>query len=259
MLTTLAALALLAAPPKLAQLEWSTVEVKKELASFFSDELARALRREGLTIVTTSDMAAVIGLERQRQLLGCSEGSCLAELGNAMGCDAVLQVSVARLGDSLRANLKVVKASDGSTLGEAVAEAADERRFVAELERAAGRLASTLLPPPQVTLRQRAAIPAIAGGVVFAGGAVLLGLAINASVQLEATLRTSKQAGLPTAEAYARDGKVYQAVGWVGLGVGAAALATALAFYLFGAEPPVRPQLTLAPTGASVGLAGVWP
>ena len=114
------------------------------------------------------------------------------------------------------------------------------------------------MPPPHVTLRQRAAI-AVAGGVVFAGGAVLLGLAINASAQIDLALRTSQQAGLPTADRYASAGKLFQPLAWVGLGVGAAALVTALAFYVFGAEAPVQPQVLLGPGGAAVGLAGVWP
>ena len=44
------------------------------------------------TVVGASDIATLIGLERQKQLQGCGEDSesCMAELGNALGVEGVL-------------------------------------------------------------------------------------------------------------------------------------------------------------------------
>jgi len=268
-LTLALVVAVAAAPPKLAATEWTVVKVEKDLASFFADELARGLRKHGVAVVTSADIQAVLGLERQRQLLGCaddSRGSCLAELGGALGCEGILQGKVARLDGSLRANLKVLSTADGHTVAETVVEASSEKDFVAKLEDAAGRLAAPLVekagPVAAVaerapTLRSRAWIPAALGGAVAIAGGVLVGLAWRNSALIDQQLSLTHT--VDSSLALARDGKLMQELGWVGLGVGAAALVSAGLMFLLGAEPPVQPQVLITPTGASVQLAWRWP
>jgi hypothetical protein len=63
-----------------------------------NERLAETLRQHGHQVVTQRDMAVVLGMERQRQLMGCREGSesCLAELAGALGVDGVVQGGVVR-------------------------------------------------------------------------------------------------------------------------------------------------------------------
>jgi hypothetical protein len=251
-------------PPKLAALDWTAANVERELVSFFSEELARALRQRGLKVVTSSDMAALLGAERRRQLLGCDESGCLAELGNALGCEGLLMVSLAKLSGTWRANLKVLSSKDGATLVEAQVESSSDNGFVRELDGAAARMATALAPgaPPGVTAgapaRRVAWIPAVAGAVVVLAGGVLLGLAISSSKALDQEL-SSQQSVTPRAAQLARDGKAFQAGGWAGVGVGAAALVVAAAMALFGGDAPMRPVVSLTPRGASFGLTVEWP
>ena len=61
------------------------------------DYLAGTVRDQGFEVTTPSQVSDVLSLERQRQLLGCSDSGCLAELGGALGVDAIVSPSLAVL------------------------------------------------------------------------------------------------------------------------------------------------------------------
>ncbi len=67
-------------------------------------------------MTTKRDIEQILGLERQKALLGCSEGSttCLAELSGALGVDAVFSGSLAKTGSSYTVTIRVVRAKDGA-------------------------------------------------------------------------------------------------------------------------------------------------
>lgn len=261
--SVLLAATVLSASPRLAAPEWATVKVERDLATFFSEEFARSLRENGVPVVTAREIASLLGLERQRQLLGCSgesESSCLAELGNALGCDATLLVSVALLDGTYQGNIKVVSTRDGSTLVETAIQSDSSKGFVRELAGAAERIATGLTgrtkPPP--TLRDRAWIPAVAGATALAGGAVCIGLANARAGDLDAELNRYKVV-TPRAEALAAEGKTFQTVGWIAASLGVAALAGAGAMVLFGGPPGVTPTVGVTSGGASVGVSVALP
>ncbi len=78
-------------------------DVKKETVQVFDEALAGELRRRpGVSVLTESDVAALLGVEKKRQILtGCSDSGCLAELGGSLGADRVVHGSVGRVGSSL--------------------------------------------------------------------------------------------------------------------------------------------------------------
>ena len=76
--------------------------VEPATADLFTDALVGALRkRGGASVLSPSDVSALIGFEREKALLGCSDASCLAEIGGAMGADRLVSGNVGRLGSSL--------------------------------------------------------------------------------------------------------------------------------------------------------------
>lgn len=80
--------------------------LEPQTVELFTDALVGELRRNpSLSVMTGADVAAVVGNERQRQLLGCSDTTCLAELGGALGADRIVHGSVGRVGGSLVVNL----------------------------------------------------------------------------------------------------------------------------------------------------------
>lgn len=249
---------------------WRTVQVPAELAEFYSDGFARALRAQGVKIVTASEVQALISQERQKQLLGCGEdsASCLAELASALGCDATLLANLALLGTTYRGNLKLISSTDGSVLAEAPVKASGQDELVERLDEAAVVLTKQLAARLGVTMQPAAGvaasstgtkalwwIPAVSGGVVLAGG---VGSLVGAGLEFE---RLSQQRGRGEAvtEGDIRTGATLQTLGWVGVGVGAAALVGAGLLAVFGSDAPIQPQVMLAPSGGFVGVAGVLP
>jgi len=75
-------------------------------------------RRPGLSVVTSDDLQAVVSVDRQKQLLGCTESSCIAEIGGALGVADVITGSVARLGASWLVHLQVIDATKAKVLRE---------------------------------------------------------------------------------------------------------------------------------------------
>jgi TolB-like protein len=89
--------------------------VDDRVVDLFGDALAGELRkRPGLTVIADADVAAMLGVERRKQMLGCTDAGCLAEIGGALGVDRIVHGSVGRVGGSLVVNLSSVDARKGT-------------------------------------------------------------------------------------------------------------------------------------------------
>lgn len=249
---------LTATPQKLAVPEWKTVNMPPDLAGFYAGEFARALRAQGFEVVTASDIKTLLGFERQKQLLGCSEDgmSCMAELGAALGCEAIVAADLARLDDSYLGTVRVLSATTGKTLASEPVKATGQRALAEALELAAERLTRQLrpsAPPPAVSARSLAWLPLVVGLACGGGAAATFAVAGSNFEAIPAR-------GENDAVALARDGQALQVAGWALGGVGAAALVTAGVMFLAGGAPPtVTPQVSVVNGGAAVGVAGVLP
>jgi TPR repeat protein len=100
---------------------------------------------------TLRDVAAVMGLERQRQILGCTGPACVTETGGALGAEAVIAASVGRVGGALEVSGRILDARTAAVLARAsapVGEAglAAALRQVGNELRDAWRLARGLTP-----------------------------------------------------------------------------------------------------------------
>ncbi|HEX4619928.1 MAG TPA: DUF4962 domain-containing protein, partial [Myxococcaceae bacterium] len=92
--TKVAVLALEAGPgvdPKVAELVSQTF-------------VATIQQRRGFQVMSSKDIETALGFERQKALLGCTDGSCLAELGGALGVDYLVKGSLGHIGGSLLFN-----------------------------------------------------------------------------------------------------------------------------------------------------------
>lgn len=91
--------------------------VPADTAQLLGDALAGELRkRSGVSVLTQSDVAALLGAERTRQMLGCTDSGCIAELGGALGADRVVHGSIGRVGGSLVVNLSALDPRRAATL-----------------------------------------------------------------------------------------------------------------------------------------------
>lgn len=110
-----------AAPLKVALLPLTAgAGVEAKVAQSLTDALAAELRGiGGHQLVTQQELTAVLGVERQRQLLGCTDTTCMAEIASALDVDALVTGSIARLGESWLLQIQLVDARKGVTTGHA--------------------------------------------------------------------------------------------------------------------------------------------
>lgn len=106
--------------PRIIVLNLSHSDAKLELlARSLSEQILTELTRsQHVEAVGQSDLASVLGLERQKQLLGCTDEStsCLAEISAALGAPWLVSGSLARLGNSVRIDLKLIRTKDGAAI-----------------------------------------------------------------------------------------------------------------------------------------------
>jgi hypothetical protein len=254
----LIALAAAPAPQTIACPAWTTIDVKPELANFFGDQVADALRKDGFTVITNAEITTLIGQQRQAELTGCNEQSqsCLAELSQALGADLTLTGSVARLDESFEVRLKIVRAMTAKVIAETTVSAKGQTALLPELTAAGHRLAQQLHPGSVHAEPSRwTAWLTVGGGVVIAGlGAALL---VGASSAYQDLSNNLMKYDLATVQQKVNTGSGLQTGGWVCVGIGAAALVTGVVM-LFMPPSSMAPVVSMGPTGASVGVAGAF-
>ncbi|MDP1828295.1 MAG: hypothetical protein Q8L48_33805 [Archangium sp.] len=181
MIWALVSCAMLSAAPKqaIAVTRFRVVQVDPSLGGYAEDRLAARLAARGFQVSTPADLEAVLGLERQRQLLGCSEDtSCLAEISAALGVPLVATGRLTRLGKRLELDVRVIRQKDGVVIASDTRGTDDEARLGELLEQASESLAGQLLPKAAgAPFRWRLWVPFAAGIAALAGGGVLIGTA----------------------------------------------------------------------------------
>jgi len=265
------------APIRLASPGLSYINLEARVGDFFADSFAQQLALQGGILVTTkSEIQSLLGLERQKQLLGCSEqaSSCMAELAGALGVDGLIVGSLARTVSGLTIDLKIIAANDGRTLGMYSARSKSDddlldwlaetaKDFAPKLKAGRGANASELVRGQPATsgasgLRASAWIPAVAGGVLAGGGAAFFAFSKNDAARLKGKDPTiNSQEALTAVQ---QEGALFQTVGLALLAAGVASAAVAGGIYLFGESgPEATVSVVPLPNGGLVGLAGVFP
>ncbi len=89
--------------------------VAADVAELITDTLTADIQREtGRPILTQKDVSTMLGLERQRALVGCSDNNqCLMEIAGALSAPELVHGSLGRLGDTWVLNLALVDARSG--------------------------------------------------------------------------------------------------------------------------------------------------
>lgn len=274
--------ALTQAPIKLAAPTWKFVGVEESKGEFFADYLAQQIALTGVRVTTAAEIQSLLGLERQKALLGCSTDSCTAELAGALGVDGMILGSLATIGKSLVVNVKVVKASDGRQLAVFSQKMANDEELLDWLTRTAQELsaqvrrelggkpvsatsAATPTPAPvpeqalsagpstSSALRPHAWIPAAAGGVMLLVGSGAWYLAKDA----ESDLRTGPFPNYEELEKVRSGAEVSRGIAYAGVPLGVVGLGVAAWMAFWGPQAPVA--VVPSPHGAAMVWSGVLP
>jgi len=259
-----------AAAPSLALPHLNTASLPAGEGDLFTELIAQDLTSLGVKVLTARDVSAVVGMERQKELLGCGESSCVAELSAALGVDGLITGDVVVLGGAYVVTVKVLSAKDGSTLAFFNGRAASSKEVPDALVTAARDVVRQLavawnrpgLAPPAAVVteparppldKRWALVPGIAGIAFVAAG---IGLQVEAGHQFELL----QQAGtLDAARKAKTTGQTIEPLGNVALGVGAAGLVAAVVVFVVGKDAPVQPTAWVSPTGGGVAVTGVLP
>ncbi len=270
MLTTgLLLLTIAATPIKVATLRLNLLDSSASWADFYTGYFADRLIDQGLDVSSPRELTALLGIERQRQLLGCKEdSSCLIEIAGAIGVDGIAMGDLARVSDGFRVNLRILSPKTGKRLASFSGKAKSEAELVTTLTRAAELMSRQLgdalgrpLPLPEPERAEPSGgsrrwwwIPAVVAVGGVAGGSLALAKA-------ESTRGRLATESLPIGEAQSQldSGKTARTLGYVGLGVGVAALGTAVGLLLFGSHATVTPAVSVQSGSASLSLVGTFP
>ena len=274
MLLPLALLFLSAAPQErpiqIAVPAFSPVNVSAEVAMFYSEHFATKLQLAGAGVVTQKQMQTLLGLERQKQLLGCASEaeSCLAELSNALGVDAVVQGEVGKFGESFQLNVKIIDARTAkplSILSERVSNEervldllADEApRMVREAAVGLGRGAPEVTKVSKPISKKMLGIVPAAIAVAGLGGAAFFG--IQSNNQFDRVRNAPASTSLVAIRADAQQAEASRNLAFA---CGGAALAAgAFAAYLFTREDPpvIAPSVGVTEGAVSLSITGTLP
>jgi len=84
--------------------------VSKEITDNLTQVLSVEIKRiEGSTVVSQTDLVAMLQLEEKKTLMGCAgDTSCLAEIGGALGVDKLIVGNVGKLAESYMISLRMI-------------------------------------------------------------------------------------------------------------------------------------------------------
>ncbi len=185
--------------------------IDDRVAQVLTDAVLSEVRKLDQTIVIGMDeIKAMLDLEAQKQIVGCVDASCLAEIGAALGVDRIVIGSAAVVGDGIVFGLKHIDQKNATTLGQATRRIdtqdpadvlaaigpvvqevfADMPLRVGAVRGVPAELALRIHPPPLSPVVPMS-LAAVAVGVAVVGGAMV---AVNVYVNntLSAKLASSK-------------------------------------------------------------------
>lgn len=125
--------------------------------------LAEVRKLEKTTVVGMDEIRAMLDVEAQKQLVGCTDASCLSEIAESLGVDMVIIGTVATVGDGLTFGLKNIDQRSATTLVQATRRI--DSSDPADVLAAVGPVVQELFPdvalkpgavrgvPPEVALR----------------------------------------------------------------------------------------------------------
>lgn len=232
--------------PRIAVLEIRALGTEAHKADLVSEvALTEAASFRELEVIGRSDIIALIGFQKQKEMLGCAEDSaCIAEIGGALGVDFILVGSLGRIGDLTRIDLKLVEAKRSRVLarhGESIS--GREEAIVASVQRGVRNLLLPIARPGALAPPEAAAPPARSGrrlaawtvggaGLACVGGGVAFGLLAQQAYDDEKA--ATDAASYDKYRDLAKDRILYANVLY---GLGAVGIGTGAWLYFTGGEP----------------------
>lgn len=156
--------------------------IEPGLAELLGGNLTTSLQTSGRfgSVISSTDVRALLSHEQQIQALGCNDSSCIAELGGALGVPLLVAPSLGAAGGKLILNVKVIAVDETDAVVRFTRLYPNEASLVAEIEDVGAAVAAMVfgeknpLPPvPKVVQAEvKSKLPQILGGTLAVSGTV---------------------------------------------------------------------------------------
>lgn len=242
----------MAAPP------FSFTGIDAALGAAWEERFLTRIASPELKVTSGRDIQQLLGLERQRQLLGCdaASSSCLAELAGALGVELLLSASIVKSESGYLATVRVLRTKTGQPLATNSERLGTEVALLDWLDATALALRRQIvgeLPAPPVVRW----IPAFVGGALW----VASGICLAVSGQRYQAL-TRDVLPLGGISGIRQEGELLAGLG-IGLAVGGAVAVLSSVVWAALGRPAgtqsVEAVGLLTPSGGFLGVRGSFP
>jgi hypothetical protein len=246
-------------PPAMAIAPMTLVGLAPELGQLAEERLSNRLGTRGYKVVTPSDIAALIGMERQKQLLGCPDDSCSSELGAALGVPLLLTSRLSKLGDRLELDVKVLRQRDGHVVARVSSTVGSDAELLKLMETTGDSIAAQLAP--KYPFAWKLWVPVLTGtAALLAGGALWSWAELSrlAYVGKSTFPKVGTLTGLAAIDATFTQLQSLRLAGIVTTSVGAALVLGGVVWNLLSPVVPVSVVAAPTPGGATFALGGTF-
>ncbi len=238
----------------------SAGDVDAKVAAAMTEAVTAEIDARGYyEAISSGEIATLLGVERQKQLLGCGEDStsCVTEIASALGAPFVMSGSLTKLEGIFQLNLQLIDSQRSRTVGRSTKIARDFEGLRGLIPYAVAEVCGTPLPPPPSRVLPIALVSV--GGAAMIGGGVLGLLALTAEATLKGELGdAASKAKLNPASTYRErfaSAALQRTLSLVGLLAGVALVAGGIV--LMPGEAPQPGAVSLVPTLNGFALVGV--
>jgi len=247
--------------PKIVVMDVLVQDVDAKIAAPLTEVLSTEIGRlQKFEVITSRDIATMVGFTAEKQKMGCDDVSCIAEIGGSLGAELIVGSSVGKVGDTFVVNIKLIdtrKVKVEQRVYEKVQGRAED--LLDAFKKAVPRLFNTAALPDENQASVFASpktwtyITLGTGAAAAVFGGVSMFLAINA-------VKNKPQWTIEQANS----SRMWAGMMYGGFGAGAALLLTSASLWLFTGHPaatietPVALGIAPAANGFALSLQGAW-
>jgi len=171
-LTTLAVSLLAAGNVKIAVLSFAASGVDATVAASVTEAVTAEVAVRGYyDPISAAEIQTMLGMERQRALMGCGDDSCVTELADALGAPYVMSGSLVKLEGVFQLNIQVLETRKARTIGRSTKVSKDFESLRFLIPYAVAEACGTPLPPAPSRVLPYTMVAV--GGASLLGGGVL--------------------------------------------------------------------------------------